>query len=106
MYKAEDYTYRVFWSDEDGEYVGTVAEFPSLSHLDPDQKRAFAGIVELVDYVLKDMDECGERPPAPLGYRHYSGKIALRMTPEQHRRVAMEAAEQGVSINTLLVSRI
>ncbi|WP_368501224.1 toxin-antitoxin system HicB family antitoxin [uncultured Enorma sp.] len=28
------------------------------------------------------------------------------MTPEQHRRVAIEAAEAHVSINQLLVSRI
>ena len=27
------YTYRVEWSPEDGEYVGLVAEFPSLSWL-------------------------------------------------------------------------
>ena len=31
--KADEYTYRVFWSDEDEGYVTTVAEFPSLSHI-------------------------------------------------------------------------
>ncbi|MDN4469846.1 toxin-antitoxin system HicB family antitoxin [Gordonibacter sp. ResAG-26] len=30
----------------------------------------------------------------------------MRMSSEQHRRVAIEAAEQRVSINQLLVSRI
>jgi hypothetical protein len=28
---AEPFHYRVAWSPEDGEYVGTCAEFPSLS---------------------------------------------------------------------------
>ncbi len=36
------YTYRVTWSDEDGEYVGLCAEFPSLSW-QPAQKRRFWG---------------------------------------------------------------
>ena len=31
MKVAEHYTYRVVWSAEDGSFVGTVAELPSLS---------------------------------------------------------------------------
>ncbi|WP_367316875.1 toxin-antitoxin system HicB family antitoxin [Gordonibacter sp. RACS_AR68] len=50
--------------------------------------------------------ERGECPPLPFGRRSFSGKYALRMSSEQHRRVAIEAAEQRVSINQLLVSRI
>ena len=106
MHKAEEYTYRVFWSDEDEAFIGTVAEFPRLSHFDGTRQEAFDGIVELVSDVMGDMEEDGEELPEPFGKRSYSGRIVLRMTPEQHRRIAMEAAEQGVSINTLLVSRI
>ena len=32
-YKAEDYTYRVFWSDEDEGWVGTCEEFKFMSHI-------------------------------------------------------------------------
>ncbi|MGW4772177.1 toxin-antitoxin system HicB family antitoxin [Nocardia sp. NPDC004278] len=31
--------------------------------------------------------------------RKFSGHFALRMSPALHRRLAMEAAEHGVSIN-------
>lgn len=31
MHKAEDYTYRVFWSEEDKSFISTVAEWPRLS---------------------------------------------------------------------------
>ncbi|MCL1797818.1 MAG: type II toxin-antitoxin system HicB family antitoxin [Eggerthellaceae bacterium] len=106
MYKAEDYTYRVFWSEEDQEYVGVVAEFPLLSCLEADQFEAFKGIVEVVRFALEIMKEDGQQVPEPINKKRYSGKYALRMTPEQHKRVAIEAAEQGVSINQLLVSRI
>ncbi|RIR89282.1 toxin-antitoxin system HicB family antitoxin [Mycobacteroides abscessus] len=52
-------TYRVQWSPEDNEYVALVAEFPSLSWLDEDPVCALAGLVELVDGVLKDMRKTG-----------------------------------------------
>lgn len=106
MNEAEEYTYRVFWSEEDNSYVATVAEFPSLSSVEDTQREAFDGIVELVRFVLADMKKGNEPIPAPLTKRQYSGNIRLRMPKEQHRRVAIEAAEQGVSINQLLVSRI
>lgn len=102
----EKYSYRVFWSEPDEAYIGTVAEFPSLSHVDDTQGAAFYGIVDLVGHVLEDMQESGEAAPQPFGEAAYSGKLSLRMSPEQHRRIAMEAAEQGVSINHLLTSRI
>lgn len=106
MAKADKYTYRVLWSDEDRAYVATVAEFPSLSCVEDSQAEALAGLVDLVADVLTDMRETGEESPVPLGQRAFSGRFALRMTPEQHRRVAIEAAEEHVSINQLLVSRI
>ena len=103
---AAKYTYRVRWSEEDGEYLATVAEFPSLSWLDKDQAMAFTGIVDLVKEVVKDMLANGENVPKPLSLREYSGNVRLRMPPEQHRELAIRAAEEGVSLNRLLCSLI
>lgn len=58
-----EYTYRVRWSPEDGEHVATVAEFPSLSHLDSDPARALDGIRQLVGDVAADMVAAGETLP-------------------------------------------
>ena len=106
MNKARDYTYRIFWSQDDGEWLATAAEFPLLSYLDKDYLAAAQGIVDVVEGALEILREEGRDAPCPFMHRKYSGKYALRMTPEQHARVALEAAEQGVSINQLLVSRI
>jgi len=106
MHKAEEYTYRVFWSQEDDSYICTAVEFPSLSSIETTQVKALTGMVELLRFVLTDMEKEKEEPPAPLGKKSYSGELRLRMPKEVHRRVALEAAEQGVSINQLLVSRI
>jgi len=99
MTGAEHYTYRVTWSPEDGEYVGTVVELPSLSWLAVDEREAFDGIRALTSQVVSDLVESGEIPPPAIADRDYSGKVLLRMTPARHRTIALLAAEQGVSMN-------
>lgn len=61
----EKYTYQISWSEEDGEYVATVLEFPSLSWLDPERAQAEQGLLNLVAEVLEDMAESGEKIPTP-----------------------------------------
>lgn len=103
---TEHYTYRVRWSPEDQEHVGTVAEFPSLSWLDADPRTAFDGIRNLVTEVLEDMAQTGEEPPVALADRDYSGKFLVRVPPEAHRQLALDAAEQNVSLNRLAAQRL
>ncbi len=63
MSVADHYTYRVRWSAEDGEYVGTVAELPSVSWLAEDRMEAFIGIQRVAEEVVADMQASGEDPP-------------------------------------------
>ena len=51
MMNSKPYTYRVIWSEEDQEFVGLCAEFPSLSWLDENKEAALRGIVALVDKI-------------------------------------------------------
>lgn len=106
MSVADHYTYRVSWSPKDDEYVGTVAEMPSLSWLAADRDGAFVGIQRLVAEVVDDMSANGEAPPDAIAARRYSGKFVVRLTPAAHRRLATEAAEQGVSLNRLVADRL
>lgn len=59
------YTYRVTWSDEDQEFVGLCAEFPSLSWMAKKPETALNGIRKSVDETLKDMQQAGEKIPEP-----------------------------------------
>ena len=52
------------------------------------------------------MEGTGETPPEPLTMRKYSGDLRLRMPPELHRRLAMDAAEGRTSVNKLSLERI
>lgn len=100
------YTYRVTWSQEDGEHIGLCAEFPSLSWLAPTPEKALAGIRRLVDEVATDMLATGEPIPTPLSEKQYSGRFMVRVPSLVHRALATEAAEQGVSINRLVSAKL
>mgnify|MGYP001412246771 FL=1 len=100
------YTYRVTWSAEDAEFVGTCLEFPSLSWLATTQDEALHGIVDLVREVVKDLERGGEPVPEPLSSRAYSGKFNLRVGERLHRKLALEAAEEHLSLNQYVVRRL
>jgi len=104
--KNDHYTYRVTWSEEDNEYVGLCAEFPSLNWLANTQEAALKGIRNVVSDVIKDMNKNGEEIPQPLASKNYSGKFMVRVPPEVHRNLAIQAAEAGVSINRLVCTRL
>ena len=103
---TDHYTYRVTWSAEDGEHRGLCAEFPSLSWLAPTPETALAGVLSTVADVVADMQAQGEDVPVPIAERRCSGEFRVRIPPEQHRRLAMQAHEQGVSLNLLVSSKL
>jgi HicB family len=100
------YTYRVAWSPEDGEYVGTCLELPSLSWLAADTGAAIGGIERLVRDVAFDMVGSGETLPVPLAERPYSGRFQVRVSPDLHRRLSARAAEESVSLNRFIEERL
>jgi predicted HicB family RNase H-like nuclease len=104
--KDDRYTYRVTWSEDDNEYVGLCAEFPSLSWLAKDPEAALRGIRKLVQDVMRDMRKEGEVLPEPIALKHYSGKFMVRVPPQVHKKLAVEAAESGISLNRLASSKL
>jgi len=107
MAKSVDrFTYRVTWSEEDNEYVGLCAEFPSLSWLEATPEEALKGIRTLVRKVVTDLKRNEEPVPEPISTRSYSGKFMVRVPPEVHRILAIQAAESGVSLNRLVSSKL
>lgn len=100
------YTYRVTWSEEDEEYIGLCVEFPGLSWLAIEPESALRGIRQIVAEAVADMRAGGEAMPEPIALRRYSGKFMVRIPPEVHRKLAIEAAEAGVSLNRLAGAKL
>ena len=106
MLKNDRYTYRVTWSQEDGEYIGLCVEFPSLSWLSAEPEAALLGIRQLVADVVDDLQKNGEPVPEPLAARKYSGRFMVRIPPELHQQLSLEAAEAGISLNRLASDKL
>ena len=103
---TDKFTYRITWSEDDAEYVGLCAEFPSLSWLAETPEAALKGVTKLVNEVADDMRANGESVPEPLATKHYSGKFMIRVPPEVHRQLAIQAVEAGVSLNRLASAKL
>jgi len=104
--KTDRYTYRITWTEDDKEYVGLCVEFPSLSWLAETPEAALKGIRAVVKEVLRDMIKNDETPPQPLSLRSFSGKFVVRIPPEVHRELAIRAAEEGISLNRFISSKL
>jgi predicted RNase H-like HicB family nuclease len=103
---AEKYTFRVGWSEEDQAHVARCLEFPSLAAHGTTAAKALREIEDVVAVAIGWMQEEGEPIPEPLGLRKFRGNLTLRVPGELHRQLAIESAEQGVSINQYILSKI
>jgi predicted HicB family RNase H-like nuclease len=55
---------------------------------------------------IDDMKKKGEAVPLPVTSKQYSGKFIVRVPPELHRQLALDAAESGASLNRLSSARL
>ncbi len=80
---------------EDGTFSGTVVGLRDVIHFEGstarELKRAFR---ESIDSYLKLCAEEGKEPDRP-----FNGKILLRTESDLHRKAALRAAAEGVSLN-------
>ncbi len=106
QYKAEEYQYSVAWSEEDEAYIGRAAEFPSLAAHGDSLNEALAEIHTVVAGTLEDLADSGEAAPTPFSKRKYSGRLNVRMAEHLHRQLAIEAEQEGVSLNQWINTKL
>ena len=98
--KASDrYLKIVEWSEEDGCYVGRCPALFSGGVHGPDEAKVYRDLCRAVEEWIRIYQEHRERLPAPTAGRKYSGRFILRIAPELHRQLALEALKQGDSLN-------
>jgi predicted HicB family RNase H-like nuclease len=100
------YTYRVAWARHYDRYASTCLELPFMRREGRTAQEAIIEIEEAVDRHIQAMLATGEAPPIPMADRNYSGTIVVRTSPELHSRLAVEAVEQGVSMNQWVVQKL
>lgn len=102
MLKYKGYSGYVVYDDEARLFHGEVAGLRAVI--------TFQGSsVDEIEQAFKDsiddyLDWCKVRCKEPE--RPHSGKINLRMPPDLYVRVVVEAAQQGMSINSYILKRL
>jgi predicted HicB family RNase H-like nuclease len=87
---------------EENTFFGTVAGLKDVIHFEGSAARELArAFRESIDSYLKYSKEIGEEPDRP-----FNGKILVRTAPELHRKAAMRAAVEGVSLSRWISRQI
>ncbi len=103
---VDKYTYRIEWSEEDQAFIAKCLEFPGLLAHGKTNEGALKEIKVVVSESVKWLIEKKEEVPSPLGLKKFKGKLTLRVSPEIHRKLAIKSAEEGVSVNQYILSRL
>lgn len=101
------FPYRILvrWSAEDDAYLAEVPALPGAAADGATQEDAIRAARESVEQVLAVRKEHNDPIPEPdLEEPAYSGQIRLRMPKSLHRKLALRAEQEGVSLNQWMVS--
>ena len=104
--RIDKYTYRIEWSEEDGSHIARCLEFSSLAAHGDSIDEALREIEFVVKETIDWLEEEGGPVPEPFGLKKFRGHLTLRVPPEKHRELVIRSAEQGVSVNQFILSRL
>lgn len=100
------YSMRVFWSAEDEAFIAVCPELGDLSAFGKTHETAVHELRIAIKLAVQSLVEEGEPIPAPHVEPSYSGQFRVRLPRSLHARLAEQAGREGVSLNTLLVSKL
>lgn len=104
---ADHYQYQVTWSPEDEAYIARVTEFKGLAaHSEESSEDALRELKSVVEFCIQDLKAEGEPVPEPLSSKSYSGRFNIRVPKALHRDLVATAAQQGVSLNQLILTEL
>lgn len=100
------YPIHIFWSEEDDCFVAIIPDFPNLSAFGETHEEAIYDAKQVLQMALESLERDGISPPQPNYYKiqEYSGQVRLRMPKSLHQELTSIAVDEGVSLNTHMVS--
>lgn len=103
---AGRYVKLVQWSNEDGCFVGTCpALFFGGVHGD-DEVQVYRDLVAAVEDVIEGKLAGKQKLPEPTAGRKFSGKIPLRIAPELHAALVVQAESKRESLNRYIEGKL
>jgi|ERR1700722_204557 antitoxin HicB len=95
---------RILVPDPDGRFTAEILEFPNCVAFGDTAADALSNLEEVAAEWIMAAIEQGQNIPEPLDSTDFSGKLVLRMSASLHRKAAMCAEREGVSLNQFIVT--
>lgn len=90
------------FDSDDGAFSGTVAGLRDVIHFEGTTARELTrAFRQSIDSYLELCAETGQQPDRP-----FNGKILVRTEPELHRKAALRAAVEGISLSRWISRQI
>lgn len=102
--KGLEYSYQVVWSDEDDSYVATCPEFDGVSGHGDSPEEAILEAKVALQLTIESYQRDEWELPEPSKMIEYSGQFRVRIPKKLHAKLAQQALEEDVSLNTYVVS--
>ena len=96
----------VEWSDVDNCYIGTAPGLFDGGVHGKSEEKVFKELCIAVEDVVKTMKKSGMVLPQPTINKKFSGKIALRMPPDLHKALFINAMQSGESVNKFIQHKL
>lgn len=104
-FSEQPYT-RVLIPLEEGGYFGEILEFPGCITEGETPEETLRNLNEAAEGWIEAALEQGQSIPEPSTSRGFNGRIALRLPRSLHRRAAVFAEREGISLNQYIVASV
>jgi predicted HicB family RNase H-like nuclease len=94
------------WSEEDNAHIARCLEFSSLAAHGSTPDEALRQIEFVVKETVDWLEAENSPIPQPFGSKKFRGHLTLRVPSEKHRELVIRSAEEGVSVNQFILSRL
>ena len=92
------------WSDEDNGFIATIPRIKALSAFGAEREKALSELKIAAEAYFKALEEAGKPSPLPEKSVTYSGQLRLRMPKSLHATLSNGAEDEGISLNTYIVT--
>jgi predicted HicB family RNase H-like nuclease len=103
---AKRYVKLVEWSEEDNCFVGSAPPLIGECCHGATEAKVIDQLTGIVEEWVKTLLEDGEKLPEATANKLYSGKFIIRLRPELHKVLALQALAKGESLNQFVVERL
>jgi len=103
--RFDGYTVNVYL-DDDGDWMAHFVELPEVSAFAATLEGALNELTQAWSGVRLSHEKRGEAVPQAPSRKRYSGQFNVRIDKNLHRKLAVDAAKAGVSLNAMVAQKL